>query len=185
MFLILRVVVVLFGVALLLFGVLDQITPRARLVISNPSAGAIIPEPPSAVILNFSNQLAPESTMDVTSTIRLLASGEMEFLDGSSVILKSGIDPTDAGGKSMRADLRPGLHQGLYWVNWRTTTARWKTVTYGKTYFAVGMPIPQDVTRDMKGTIRERNYQWRSRRSAIVGGVVMIALGFFIRPSKE
>jgi methionine-rich copper-binding protein CopC len=185
MFLILRIVVIVFGLALLLFGALDLVIPRARFVNSNPSAGAIIAEPPSAVILNFSNKLAGESTMDVTSTIRLLPSGEMDYLEGRSVIMKSGIDPGDPGGKSMRTDLRPGLHNGLYWVSWRTTTAGWRSVTYGKTYFTVGMPVPQGITDNMNGTIWERNYQWRGRRAAIVGGIVMIALGLFMRVSKE
>lgn len=179
-----RVVVIFFGLALLLFGVLDLVTPRARFVNSNPPAAAIIPEPPSAVIVNFSNKLARESTMDVTSTIRLLPSGERDYLDGSSVGLKSGIDPGDPGGKSMRADLRPGLHKGLYWVTWRTTSAGWRTITYGKTYFTVGMTVPDGITDDMDGTIWERNYEWRSRRGALVGGLLMIALGVFLWKQK-
>ena len=179
-----RAVVIFFGLALLLFGVLDLVTPRARFVNSNPPAGAIIAEPPSAVIVNFSNKLAGESTMDVTSTIRLLPSGETDYLDGSSVVMKSGIDPGDPGGKSMRADLRPGLHKGPFWVTWRTTSAGWRTITYGKTYFTVGMPMPEDITRGMEGAIWERNFEWRSRRAAIVGGVVMIALGLLMRMSR-
>lgn len=182
---ILRAVVIFFGLVLLLFGVWDLVTPRARFVESSPPAAAIIAEPPAAVILNFSNKLAPESTMDVTSTIRLLPSGEKDYLDGSSVIMKSGIDPGDPGGKSMRADLRHGMHKGLYWVTWRTKSAGWRSITYGKTYFSVGMPVPEDITRDMGGAIWERHYEWRRRRGAIVGGVVMIALGLLLRISKQ
>ena len=182
---ILRAVVIFFGLVLLLFGVWDLVTPRARFVESSPPAAAIIAEPPAAVILNFSNKLAPESTMDVTSTIRLLPSGEKDYLDGRSVVMKSGIDAGDAGGKSMRADLRPGMHKGLYWVTWRTKSAGWRSITYGKTYFTVGMPVPEDITRDMGGAIWERHYEWRRRRGAIVGGVVMIALGLFIRIRKR
>jgi len=98
--------------------------------------------------------------------------------------MKSGIDLSDAGSKSMRAELRPGLHKGMYWVNWRTTAAGWRSITYGKTYFTVGMAVPEGVTDDMDGTIRERTYQWRSRRAAIVGGGAMIALGLFMWVSK-
>jgi methionine-rich copper-binding protein CopC len=185
MFLILRIVVIVFGLALLLFGALDLVIPRAQFVNSNPSAGAIIAEPPPAVILNFSNKLAHESTMDVTSTIRLLPSGEIDYLEERSVVMKSGIDAGDPGGKSMRTDLRPGLQNGLYWVSWRTTTAGWRTVTYGKTYFTVGMPVPEDITDNMNGIIWKRNYQWRGRRAAILGGIVMIALGLLMRVSKE
>ena len=179
MHLIIRVVLVFFGLALLLFGVWDLVTPRARFVNSNPPPSAIIVLPPSAVTINFSNKLAPESSMDVTSTMELLPSGETEYLDGRSVVMKWGIDPGDPSGKSLRADLRPGLHKGLYWVNWRTT-AGWRSITYGKTPFTVGMPVPDYITRDMDGTIWERTYEWRRRRAAIVGGVVMIALGMFL-----
>lgn len=183
--LILRGLLVLCGLALLLFGVFDLVVPRARFVSSNPPAAAVVDEPPSALILNFSNKLAAESTMDVTSTIKLLPSGEMDYLAGKSVVISSGIDSGDASGKSMRADLQTGLHEGLYWINWRTTTAGWRSITYGKTYFSVGMSAPQTITRDMGGTIWERHYQWRSRRAAMLGGVVMIALGLFMRGSKQ
>jgi len=178
--LILRGLLGLSGFALLLFGVFDLVIPRARFVNSKPPAAAVIDEAPSVVILNFSNKLAAESTMDVTSTIRLLPSGEMDYLAGRSVVTRSGIDSGDVSGKSMRADLRPGLHKGLYWVNWSTRTAGWRSITYGKTYFTVGMPAPEHVTRDMGGAIWERHYQWRSRRAAIIGGIVMIALGLFM-----
>ena len=183
--LILRVVVIFIGLALFLFGVLDLVIPRARLVSSNPVTGTLISEPPSAVTLQFSSKLARESTMDVTSTIRLLPSGERTYLDGSSVVMKSGIDLADPEGKSMRADLRPELHKGLYWVTWRTTSAGWRTVTYGKAYFAVGMAVPEGVTDDMDGTFWERNYEWRRRRAAIVGGLVLIVLGLFIWSKQQ
>jgi methionine-rich copper-binding protein CopC len=185
--LIARLSLFVLGAALTLFGIADLLIPRARFVNSNPPAASMIADPPSAVIINFSNKLAPESTMDVTSTIRLLPSGEMDYLSGSSVVLKSGIDSGQQGdliGKSMRAELRPGLHKGLYWVTWRTTTAGWRAGTYGKTYFTVGMPVPEGVTNDMDGAIWERNDQWRRRRGAIVGGVMMIALGVFMRISR-
>lgn len=186
--LILGMLLVLIGLALLLFGVGDLLIPRARFVNSSPPAAAIVAEPPSSVIINFSNKLASESTMEVTYTIRLLPSGEMDYLNGGSVVLKSGIDAGQTGdlaGKTMRADLRPGLQKGLYWVSWRTTSAGWRTVTYGKTYFTVGMPIPDVITRDMDGAIWERNYNWRSKRGAIVGGILMIALGWFVRKGKH
>ena len=186
MFLLARIALLCFGLVLILFGVASLLAPRARFVNSNPAAGAAIAEPPAAVIINFSNKLAPESTMDVTSTIRLLPSGEFDYLDGSSVATNSGVDPSDASGRSMRANLRPNLHRGLYWISWRTTAARWRTVTYGQTAFGVGMPVPQYLAADMGGPIRERIYEWRRRRAAIVGGVIMIVLAFFLpRVSKR
>ena len=90
-----RVLLFVLGVAFILFGIADVLVPHARFVDSNPPAAAIVAEPPSAVIVTFSNKLTPESTMDVTSTVRLLPSGELDYLDGSSVVMESGIDPTD------------------------------------------------------------------------------------------
>ena len=178
---ILRVPLILFGLALLLFGLWDLVTPRARFVRSNPPAAASIGHPPSAVTVEFSNKLASESSIDVTSTIKLLPSGESEYLAGKSVVVKSGIDRADLTGKSIRADLQADLHKGLYWVNWRTTTAGWRTVSYGKTPFGVGMTVPDHLTRDMDGPIWERNYQYRSRRAALFGGVLMLALSLFLQ----
>ena len=169
------------GLALLLFGLWDLVTPRARFVKSIPPAGASIGDPPAAVTVKFSNKLASESSIEVTSTIKLLPSGEKEYLAGKSVVLKSEIDRGDPTGESIRADLQADLHKGLYWVNWRTTTAGWRTVSYGKTPFGVGMTVPDHLTRDMDGPIWERNYQYRSRRAALVGGVVMLALGLFLQ----
>jgi methionine-rich copper-binding protein CopC len=183
--LIARAVVIVLGLLILIFGLVDLIIPRARFVNSNPPAASIIAEPPSAVTLNFSNKLAQESTMDVTSTIRLSATGQKEYLDGSSVVTKSEINQADPGSSSLRAELKPEMHKGLYWVNWRTTAAGWRTVTYGKTYFTVGMPMPEGLADDMRGPIWEHNYQWRSKRAAIVGGAVMIALGLFMRIERR
>lgn len=180
---VLRVPLVFVGLALLLFGLWDLVTPRARFVKSNPPAGASIGNSPAAVTVSFTNKLASESNIDVTSTIKLLPSGETEYLAGKSVVLKSQIDRADPSGKSIRADLQPDLHKGLYWVNWRTTTAGWRSVSYGKTPFGVGMTIPAYITRDMDGPIWERNYQYRSRRVALIGGVLLIVLGLL--PQKK
>ena len=182
---ILRAAIIFFGLVLLLFGVFDLVTPRARFVGSKPLPGSVITSPPPAVIVNFTRKLSPESVLDVTSTIRLLPSGELEYRDGSSVVKKSGIDPGNPGGTSMRAELKPGLDNGLYWVSWRAKAAGWRSITYGRTYFAVGMPVPENITRDMDGSVWERNYQWRRRRAALVGGVVLIALWLLMRKRER
>ena len=182
---ILRVPLILLGLAFFLFGMWDLLVPRAQFVKSTPPAGASIGDPPASVTINFSNKLAPESSIDVTSTVKLLPSGEKEYLAGKSLVLKSEIDRADPTGKSIRADLQADLHKGLYWVNWRTTTAGWRTVSYGKTPFGVGMTVPDHITRDMDGPIWERHYQYRSRRAALIGGVLMIALGLFVQMNKQ
>jgi methionine-rich copper-binding protein CopC len=181
---ILRGVLIFLGLLLFIFGVFDLLVPRARFVNSNPSPEANIGEAPPAVTASFNNKLAPESHLNVTSTIMLLPSGKTEYLAGRSVVLRSQIDPADPSGKSLRAELQPGLHKGLYWVNWTTTTAGWRTVTYGKTAFGVGMKVPEHIINDMGGNIWERTYDYRRRRAALVGGVVLIVLGLFLPMGK-
>ena len=182
---IVRLITLVIGCALLIFGIGDLLIPRARFVSAEPAAGATIPEVPSSVILYFTNPLSSESTIDVTSTIRLGPNGEPENLHGSSVVLKSGLNSSDAARKSLRADLRPGLHKGLDWISWRTTSERWGTTTYGSSSFAAGMPVPESITRDRRGTFSEQTYQRRSRRAALIGGVIMIALGMYLWTAKR
>jgi hypothetical protein len=70
--------------------------------------------------------------------IRLLPSGEFDYLKGSSVVADSRIDPNDASGRTMRANLQPNLHRGLYWVSWNTTTDGWRSVTLWQDCFRRG-----------------------------------------------
>lgn len=181
---ILRALLLFFGVVLLIFGLWDLLVPRAHFVNSNPAAGAVIEAPPSSVSVSFTNELDPESRLDVTSTIELLPSGEHEYLDGRSVITRAEIDPGDSSGKTLRAHLRPGLHKGIYWVSWTTRVSGWRTISYGKTVFGIGMKVPEHLTADMGGTVWERNYQYRSRRAALIGGVVLVVLGLFLPRSN-
>ncbi|HEX6730116.1 MAG TPA: copper resistance protein CopC [Pyrinomonadaceae bacterium] len=178
---IVRALSIFFGIVLLLFGVWGLLVPRAHFVDSTPAAGGIVDVPPSTVSVSLTNKLDPESRIDVTSTIELLPSGEHEYLDGRSVITRSEIDPGDSSGKTLRAHLQPGLHKGLYWVSWNSKVAGWRTISYGKTVFGVGMNVPADLTEDMGGTVWERNYQHRGRRAALIGGVIMLALGLFLK----
>jgi methionine-rich copper-binding protein CopC len=180
------VILITLGLVLTLFGLFDLLVPRARFVNSNPPAGTVIAEAPSVVSVTFSNKLASGSRMNVTSTIKLLPSGEQEFLNGGSVVLKSEIDPADQSGRTMRAQLQPDLHKGLYFINWTAETSGWGTISNGQTTFGVGMEIPEHITRDMGGVIREHNYQYRGRRAAFVGGVILLVLGLGLRAkSKE
>jgi methionine-rich copper-binding protein CopC len=176
-FLIARVLSFFFGGALLIFGGASMLVPRANFVSSTPPAGSTIAEPPTTVIVNFSNKLSPESRIEVMSTMSLSPSGDVEYPDSRSLVISSGLNAADPSGSSMRVELKPGLHKGLFFVNWRTKSAGWGTITYGKTHFAVGMPVPEHITRD-SATVWERNYDDRGRRAAVIGGVVLIALAF-------
>ena len=178
---ILRGILLFFGVAMTLFGLWDLLVPRARFVNSDPAAGAAVSDVPSAVTVHFNHRLTSDSHLNVSSTVQRLPSGELEYLDGSSVITKSEIDSADNSGQTLRAHLRPGLHEGLYWVSWNTKVRGWGTSSYGKMAFGVGMAVPEHLIKDMDGTVWERNYQHRSRRATLVGGVIMLLLGAFIR----
>lgn len=175
-----RILLLFFGFALLFFGLWDLLVPRGRFVSSSPQAGSMIADPPTAVIINFSNELSPESQIEVLSTVRLLPSGEQDYPDQKSVVVFSRLDPDDPSRRSIRADLRLGLHKGLYAVSWRTKSAGWRARTLGRMYFGAGMPVPEHIIQDARGTIWERHFQQRERRGALIGGVVLLALGFWL-----
>jgi hypothetical protein len=45
--------------------------------------------------------------------------------------------------------------------------------------------LPEAITAEMKGNVVEHNYQWRGRRAAIIGGVIMLMLGVFLWKRKS
>jgi methionine-rich copper-binding protein CopC len=180
--LIARSLLIVFGLILLIFGVWDLLVPRARFVSSSPQAASTIANPPSIVTIKFTNNLAPESKVNVTSTMMLLPSGEVEYLKGESVVATSGLDPGDP--KSLRAELKPALHQGLYAVNWNTTADGWRTRSYGRTYFGVGMVVPESILKE-SGSVWERDYDFRGDRAALVGGAALIILGWWLRKASR
>lgn len=174
------ILLIFLGAVLVIFGLYDLLVPRARFASSSPEPGSTITALPTSIVVKFSNELDPESTLDVVSTIRLLPSGETDYTDGKSLVRSAGLDVDDPSRKTMRAELRPGLPNGLYVVNWRTKSARWRAITFGRFYFGAGMAVPEHITRDMSGTIWERTYEQRSRRGALAGGLLLVALGLFL-----
>ena len=50
------------------------------------------------------------------------------------------------------------------------------TSRHGHFEFTAGA-VPDDVTRGMERELTERDTQWRGRRSALIGGIILIALG--------
>lgn len=160
---------------MLLFGVYDLLTPRARYVNSSPAPGAELAAVPTSVTVGFSDELAPESTISVTSTITLSPSGEKVYLDGKK-FTAAGPDPSDPQHRTLRAVVEPGLPGGLYWVDWTAVAARGKSKRFGRFCFGAGMPVPPDITRD-SGALWERDYKWRGNRAALIGGVLLIGLG--------
>lgn len=174
--LIIRVLLLFFGSIMLLFGVYDLLAPRARFVNSSPAPGAELATLPASVTISFSDELAPESTISVGSTITLSPSGENVYSDGKK-FTAAGPDPGDPQDRTLRLVLEPGLPVGLYWVNWTAVAARGKSKRFGRFCFGAGMPVPPDITRDEAGAVWERDYKWRGNRAALLGGVLLIGLG--------
>jgi methionine-rich copper-binding protein CopC len=173
---IIRALLLFFGSLLLLFGAWELLAPRARYVSSHPAPGAALAAPPQEVLVSFSNELTPESNISVTSTVTLSPSGEKEY-SGGKRFTATGPDPRDPQRRTLRVELEPGEPAGLYWVQWKAVAARGKSQRFGRLCFGAGMTVPDHITRDMPGALREWNYRWRERRAALLGGLLLVALG--------
>jgi len=171
-----RALLALCGAVLLLFGGWFLLAPRARFAASDPLPGATVSLPPPAVTVRFDSALDPRSTIEVLRTIAVSASGDTSYPGGERVSTGAGLDPADAGRRTLRAALAPGLSTGLYVVRWTALAARGGSERFGTLYFGAGMPVPEHITRDMPGALRERDYQQRGRRSTLLGGVILVAL---------
>ena len=174
--LIIRILLLFFGSVMLLFGMYQLMVPRASFVNSSPAPGVELAALPESVAVSFSDELAPESTIAVGSTITLSPSGEKVYSDGKKFTAR-GPDPGDPQHRTLRVVLEPGLPRGLYWVEWTAVVARGKSKRFGRFCFGAGMPVPADITRDAAGGLWERDYKWRGNRAALLGGVLLLGLG--------
>ena len=174
--LIIRVLLFFFGCIMLLFGVYDLVVPRARYVSSSPAPGAELAALPASVTVSFSDELAPESTIGVVSTITLSPSAEKVYSDGKK-FTAAGPDPSDPQHRTLRAALESGLPPGLYWVEWTAVSASGKSKRFGRFCFGAGMPVPPDIRPDGAGALWERDYKWRGNRAALLGGILLIGMG--------
>jgi len=178
-----RAVLLFCGSLMLLFGVWHLLVPKAQYSTSNPAPGAVLAVPPQEVSVSFTEQLDSESTITVTSTITLSPSGAQVYSDGEK-FASFGPDATDPQRRTLRVKLDPELPAGLYWVQWKAVAARGKAQRFGTFCFGVGMLVPDHITREMPGAFREHNYQWRRRRAALLGGLLLIALGALLPPLR-
>ena len=186
-----RMLLALLGLSMLLVTITDVIAPRVRYRQSRPEPASVLAMPPAEVMVHFSGELAPESTIRVVSTVSVLPSGEWSYSGGENVVAESGPDPNDPSRQSWRAMLRPRLPNGLYRVDWSTVTARGKTERSGCYYFGVGMSVPASVTRDLGGPVQERDiypyYEDVTPRAVALTGVLLIALAIllpWLRPHR-
>lgn len=169
-------VLLFFGSLMMLFGLWHLLVPKAEYATSNPAPGSVLAVPPQEVSVSFTEELDSKSTMTVRSTITLSPAREQVYGDGEE-FASSGPDAADPQRRTLRVKLKPELPAGLYWVQWKAVAARGKAQRFGTLCFGAGMLVPDHVTRDMPGALREHDYQWRGRRAALLGGLFLIALG--------
>jgi copper transport protein len=117
-------------VLLLLFGPVITVRAHAELVRSDPAAGAVLPTPPQAVVLEFSEDLDPGF-----SSARLL--------DGNGDTIVAGPGELDPNLPRTLKLALPPLADGVYSVQWKARSAEDGHVTLGSVGFSVGAASPR------------------------------------------
>ena len=173
-----RTLLAIFG-ALMLWAWLAQTCtqPLARYVSSDPEPGATLTAAPSTVIVTFSDELGPESTIDVTQAVAVSSSGDTAQRE-NEVTAMAGVDanwPT-----TLRAALEPGLEDGIYLVEWRVFEPRGNAQRTGSFRFGVGVPVPEGASYQESDEPDERNTHRRRRRAPLVAGLLLIGLAVII-----
>lgn len=171
----LRRMLVGWGSILFLFGACQLLRPKARYIESDPRPGAILHSPPITVSVTFSESLSADSRIGIYPSIVLSPSGERSYGTGELNIV-SGLDPDDSHGRTLRAVLGEGVASGRYRVRWSAIPVEGGTSRHGHFEFTAG-DVPDDVTRGMERDLTERDARWRGHRSAVLGGIILTALG--------
>ncbi len=180
---IVRILLAFFGLSMLLGSIGHALVPQARYRQSRPGPASVLTAPPAQVVIRFSREVTPDSRIGVVSTVSILPSGERSYSGGEDVVAQSGFDPNDPSRQSLRAVLRPGLPNGLYRVDWHAAAARGRAERFGSYYFGVGMPVPDSITHDLGGSLRERDVYDADEvgpRAVPLVGVLLIALAILL-----
>jgi methionine-rich copper-binding protein CopC len=107
-----RIGVVLVLALALSLGMLTVASAHAKLVSSDPAAGAKLDKAPSKVTLMFSEEISEKSNeSNVTVTD-----------EQGKEVGKGGLDTTDLDHKTQTATLNGGLGDGIYTVKWNALT---------------------------------------------------------------
>jgi methionine-rich copper-binding protein CopC len=157
----------------------DLLTPKARLVASNPVGGVMLADAPSEVALKYSDQLSHGSSVRVRRTVTLDSQGREEATGGIPVAESSGSSVLGADRRVLRMRLPDGLPGGLYLVEWTTVRARGGAERNGDLYFGIRMEVPRFI-RD-GGAPREDDPDARDRREMLGGGALAVLLGLASR----
>ena len=113
----------------------------------------MVDQVPNQVWVTFSDALDPTSSISVHLAAIESPSGELSF-PNRQVSIHAGRDPGDRSGRSLRAELVPGLPAGLYRVAWKTVAQNERALVAGTFCFGVG--ISDRLLRGLGGSLRER-----------------------------
>jgi hypothetical protein len=94
------------------------------------------------------------------------------------VRVTSRLAPDDTERRTLEA-LPPRLGRGLYLVRWTANPEGGGVIRYGSFTFGIGAAVPPD--RDgMTYSLDERDSNWRGRRSTLLSGVALLAMGALV-----
>jgi methionine-rich copper-binding protein CopC len=162
------------GVLVLLFAVMDSLRARPSFVASSPEPGVTLAAAPSRLRVSLSHPLHSASTLSVVYLP--IAPGVDDI--SRDVRVTSRLAPDDAERRTLEA-LPPRLGRGLYLVRWTANPEGGGVIRYGSFTFGIGAAVPPD--RDgMTYSLDERDSNWRGRRSTLLSGVVLLAIGALV-----
>jgi hypothetical protein len=171
------------GLILSFFGLNEIFTPRAHFITSNPEPGKSLYAPLTAVTVTFSDELAPESTISVVTTVTLKPSGDLSYSGGEKVSTSSAIDIYDPKHRTLKAILMLEPPNGLYRVDWTAIAAKNKAGRFGSYYYAAGMAIPDHILREGKNSLQEEDINYFDEinlpESAVFAGSILVLIGVF------
>jgi len=130
---------------------------HARYVSSTPSPGQTLASSPAAVVITYTEELAPGSTGSVTDPT------------GATVSAGATIDANERTRLSIA--LKPSLPNGVYKVTWHSISADDKDELDGSFFFGVGVPAPSTATGPAPFAI-----------ALIVAGLAVLATSFALLP---
>jgi hypothetical protein len=105
-----------------------------------------------------------------------IAPGEGDISRDVPVI--SRLAPDDADRRTLEA-VPPRLSRGLYLVRWTANPEGGGVIRRGSFTFGIGAAVPAD--RDgMTYSLDERDSNWRGRRSTLLSGVLLLAIGALV-----
>jgi len=172
-----------FGLIMVVFGLTNLFQTRPHFASSHPKPGQSMASPPTAVTVTFTEELSPESTISVVSTVIVKPSGELSYFGGEKVNTTSAIDIYGPLHRSLKAILQLDLPNGLYRVDWNALAAKTRAQRFGSFYFGAGMPVPDHILREGTDSLREKDFEYEKgwRASALGGGFIFIFIGLFLK----